>query len=184
MRAALECAHRGWGVSCVIGVAASGKEISTRPFQLVTGRRWIGTAFGGWKTRKDIPILVEVSCQSFKYASAVGRDMACGWCTRWVRALITRWPCNCATCRSATCRVSSKPTSSSRTTLLGLRTPSRPSKLCTREIASGLWSSNYRFVTRFQLASSSWKSQCLRLDFPYNSIQPSGCEGCVPGQVL
>ena len=59
MRAALECAHRGWGVSCVIGVAASGKEISTRPFQLVTGRRWIGTAFGGWKTRKDIPILVE-----------------------------------------------------------------------------------------------------------------------------
>ena len=59
MRAALECAHRGWGVSCVIGVAASGKEISTRPFQLVTGRRWIGTAFGGWKTRKDIPILVD-----------------------------------------------------------------------------------------------------------------------------
>ena len=59
MRAALECAHRGWGMSCVIGVAASGKEISTRPFQLVTGRRWIGTAFGGWKTRKDIPILVE-----------------------------------------------------------------------------------------------------------------------------
>ena len=46
-------------MSCVIGVAASGKEISTRPFQLVTGRRWIGTAFGGWKTRKDIPILVE-----------------------------------------------------------------------------------------------------------------------------
>ena len=91
MRAALECAHRGWGVSCVIGVAASGKEIATRPFQLVTGRRWIGTAFGtaspllcaqmhsppphqvrcgdqpltatrctgGWKTRKDVPILVE-----------------------------------------------------------------------------------------------------------------------------
>ena len=56
---AQECAHRGWGMSCVIGVAASGKEISTRPFQLVTGRRWIGTAFGGWKTRKDIPILVE-----------------------------------------------------------------------------------------------------------------------------
>ena len=59
MRAALECAHRGWGMSCVIGVAASGKEISTRPFQLVTGRRWIGTAFGGWKTRRDIPVLVE-----------------------------------------------------------------------------------------------------------------------------
>jgi S-(hydroxymethyl)glutathione dehydrogenase/alcohol dehydrogenase len=59
MRAALECAHRGWGMSCVIGVAASGKEIATRPFQLVTGRRWIGTAFGGWKTRKDVPILVD-----------------------------------------------------------------------------------------------------------------------------
>ncbi len=50
MRAALESAHRGWGVSCVIGVAAAGKELATRPFQLVTGRRWIGTAFGGWKT--------------------------------------------------------------------------------------------------------------------------------------
>lgn len=59
MRAALECAHRGWGVSCVIGVAASGHEISTRPFQLVTGRTWKGTAFGGFKSRKDIPILVE-----------------------------------------------------------------------------------------------------------------------------
>jgi S-(hydroxymethyl)glutathione dehydrogenase/alcohol dehydrogenase len=47
MRAALECAHRGWGTSCVIGVAASGHEISTRPFQLVTGRIWKGTAFGG-----------------------------------------------------------------------------------------------------------------------------------------
>ena len=52
MRAALEAAHRGWGVSCVIGVAASGKEIATRPFQLVTGRRWIGTAFG-----PDSPLL-------------------------------------------------------------------------------------------------------------------------------
>ena len=91
MRAALECAHRGWGTSCVIGVAASGHEISTRPFQLVTGyvwlavlavpllkacctvswlsfsflslllyrRVWKGTAFGGFKSRKDIPILVE-----------------------------------------------------------------------------------------------------------------------------
>lgn len=59
MRAALESAHRGWGVSCVIGVAAAGKEIATRPFQLVTGRRWIGTAFGGWKTRSDVPILVD-----------------------------------------------------------------------------------------------------------------------------
>eukprot|EP00934_Nitzschia_sp_Nitz4_P002346 Nitzschia sp. Nitz4//scaffold102_size76354//74059//76187//NITZ4_005646-RA/size76354-snap-gene-0.144-mRNA-1//-1//CDS//3329532291//2346//frame0 len=61
MRAALECAHRGWGVSCIIGVAASGHEISTRPFQLVTGRTWKGTAFGGFKSRKDVPQLVERS---------------------------------------------------------------------------------------------------------------------------
>ena len=59
MRAALECAHRGWGTSCVIGVAASGKEIATRPFQLVTGRKWVGTAFGGWKTRTAVPKLVD-----------------------------------------------------------------------------------------------------------------------------
>jgi S-(hydroxymethyl)glutathione dehydrogenase/alcohol dehydrogenase len=59
MRSALECSHRGWGESCVIGVAASGHEISTRPFQLVTGRVWKGTAFGGFKSRKDIPILVD-----------------------------------------------------------------------------------------------------------------------------
>mmetsp|Transcript_25159 Transcript_25159/g.53644 ORF Transcript_25159/g.53644 Transcript_25159/m.53644 type:complete len:384 (+) Transcript_25159:141-1292(+) len=59
MRSALECAHRGWGVSCIIGVAASGHEISTRPFQLVTGRVWKGTAFGGFKSRTDVPRLVE-----------------------------------------------------------------------------------------------------------------------------
>jgi len=59
MRAALESAHRGWGESCVIGVAAAGKEIATRPFQLVTGRRWTGTAFGGFKGRSDIPPLIE-----------------------------------------------------------------------------------------------------------------------------
>ena len=59
MRAALECSHRGWGVSCVIGVAASGHEISTRPFQLVTGRVWKGTAFGGFKSRRDVPMLVQ-----------------------------------------------------------------------------------------------------------------------------
>ena len=59
MRAALECAHRGWGTSCVIGVAASGHEISTRPFQLVTGRVWKGTAFGGFKSRTDVPKLVQ-----------------------------------------------------------------------------------------------------------------------------
>jgi hypothetical protein len=51
MRAALEAAHRGWGESVVIGVAAAGQEISTRPFQLVTGRAWKGTAFGGYKSR-------------------------------------------------------------------------------------------------------------------------------------
>lgn len=58
MRAALECAHRGWGQSCVIGVAAAGHELSTRPFQLVTGRIWKGTAFGGYKSRRDVPLLV------------------------------------------------------------------------------------------------------------------------------
>ncbi|PNH11763.1 Alcohol dehydrogenase class-3, partial [Tetrabaena socialis] len=58
MRAALECAHRGWGTSVVIGVAAAGQEISTRPFQLVTGRRWMGTAFGGYKSRVQVPDLV------------------------------------------------------------------------------------------------------------------------------
>lgn len=59
MRAALECAHRGWGESCVIGVAAAGKEISTRPFQLVTGRKWTGTAFGGFKSRSEVPPLID-----------------------------------------------------------------------------------------------------------------------------
>lgn len=59
MRAALEACHKGWGVSTVIGVAASGQEISTRPFQLVTGRTWRGTAFGGVKGRTEIPGLVE-----------------------------------------------------------------------------------------------------------------------------
>jgi len=59
MRQALEIAHRGWGESCVIGVAAAGKEISTRPFQLVTGRNWKGTAFGGWKSRTEVPQLVQ-----------------------------------------------------------------------------------------------------------------------------
>ena len=58
MRAALESAHRGWGQSVVIGVAAAGQEISTRPFQLVTGRQWKGTAFGGYKSRPQVPELV------------------------------------------------------------------------------------------------------------------------------
>jgi S-(hydroxymethyl)glutathione dehydrogenase / alcohol dehydrogenase len=59
MRQALEACHRGWGVSTVIGVAESGKEISTRPFQLVTGRVWKGTAFGGAKGRTDVPKIVD-----------------------------------------------------------------------------------------------------------------------------
>lgn len=59
MRAALEACHKGWGESVIIGVAAAGKEISTRPFQLVTGRVWKGTAFGGWKSRDMVPKLVE-----------------------------------------------------------------------------------------------------------------------------
>ena len=59
MRAALEACHKGWGQSVIIGVAASGQEISTRPFQLVTGRVWKGSAFGGWKSREYVPKLVE-----------------------------------------------------------------------------------------------------------------------------
>ncbi|KAK9818309.1 hypothetical protein WJX72_010383 [[Myrmecia] bisecta] len=59
MRAALECTHKGWGQSVVIGVAGSGQEIATRPFQLVTGRVWRGTAFGGYRSRVDVPVLVE-----------------------------------------------------------------------------------------------------------------------------
>jgi len=59
MRAALEACHKGWGESIIIGVAASGQEISTRPFQLVTGRVWKGSAFGGYKSRDSVPKLVE-----------------------------------------------------------------------------------------------------------------------------
>jgi S-(hydroxymethyl)glutathione dehydrogenase / alcohol dehydrogenase len=59
MRQALECAHRGWGVSVIIGVAGAGKEISTRPFQLVTGRVWKGSAFGGARGRTDVPKIVD-----------------------------------------------------------------------------------------------------------------------------
>nr|KAJ0191903.1 hypothetical protein LSAT_V11C800425160 [Lactuca sativa] len=59
MRAALECCHKGWGTSVIVGVAASGQEISTRPFQLVTGRVWKGTAFGGFKSRTQVPQLVD-----------------------------------------------------------------------------------------------------------------------------
>jgi S-(hydroxymethyl)glutathione dehydrogenase/alcohol dehydrogenase len=59
MRQALECCHRGWGVSTVIGVAGAGQEISTRPFQLVTGRVWQGSAFGGARGRTDVPRIVD-----------------------------------------------------------------------------------------------------------------------------
>lgn len=59
MRQALECCHKGWGESVIIGVAGSGEEISTRPFQLVTGRVWRGTAFGGARGRTDVPRIVD-----------------------------------------------------------------------------------------------------------------------------
>ena len=59
MRQALECAHRGWGESIIVGVAGAGQEISTRPFQLVTGRVWRGSAFGGARGRTDVPRIVD-----------------------------------------------------------------------------------------------------------------------------
>jgi len=59
MRQALECCHKGWGVSVIIGVAGAGQEVKTRPFQLVTGRVWKGTAFGGAKGRRDVPKIVD-----------------------------------------------------------------------------------------------------------------------------
>jgi len=59
MRAALECCHKGWGESVIIGVAGAGEEISTRPFQLVTGRVWRGSAFGGVKGRSELPGIVD-----------------------------------------------------------------------------------------------------------------------------
>lgn len=62
MRAALESCHKGWGVSVIIGVAGAGQEISTKPFQLVTGRTWKGTAFGGWKSKDSVPKLVQEYC--------------------------------------------------------------------------------------------------------------------------
>jgi S-(hydroxymethyl)glutathione dehydrogenase/alcohol dehydrogenase len=59
MRQALECCHKGWGESYIIGVAGAGKEIATRPFQLVTGRSWYGVAFGGARGRTDVPQIVD-----------------------------------------------------------------------------------------------------------------------------
>lgn len=73
MRAALEAAHRGWGQSVVVGVAASGQEISTRPFQLVTGRQWKGTAFGGYKSRIQVGPLT--ACPPSTYP---------GWLPAWL----------------------------------------------------------------------------------------------------
>jgi len=63
MRTALECCHKGWGESVIIGVAGAGQEISTRPFQLVTGRVWRGTAFGGARGRTDVPKMVETNME-------------------------------------------------------------------------------------------------------------------------
>ncbi|MDD9950709.1 MAG: S-(hydroxymethyl)glutathione dehydrogenase/class III alcohol dehydrogenase [Zetaproteobacteria bacterium] len=60
MRTALECCHKGWGVATIVGVAPAGKEIHTAPFQLVTGRKWQGTAFGGVKGRSQLPEIVEL----------------------------------------------------------------------------------------------------------------------------
>jgi S-(hydroxymethyl)glutathione dehydrogenase/alcohol dehydrogenase len=59
MRQALECCHKGWGTSVIIGVAGAGQEIATRPFQLVTGRVWKGSAFGGARGRTDVPKIVD-----------------------------------------------------------------------------------------------------------------------------
>jgi S-(hydroxymethyl)glutathione dehydrogenase / alcohol dehydrogenase len=59
MRQALECCHKGWGMSVIIGVAGAGQEIRTRPFQLVTGRVWKGSAFGGARGRTDLPKIVD-----------------------------------------------------------------------------------------------------------------------------
>jgi S-(hydroxymethyl)glutathione dehydrogenase / alcohol dehydrogenase len=59
MRQALECCHKGWGTSVIIGVAGAGQEIATRPFQLVTGRNWRGSAFGGARGRTDVPKIVD-----------------------------------------------------------------------------------------------------------------------------
>ena len=77
MRAALECTVRGWGKSVIIGVAPAGAEIATRPFQLVTGRQWTGTAFGGVKGRTELPGLVdEYVAGRFKLDEFVSAEFA------------------------------------------------------------------------------------------------------------
>jgi len=76
MRSALECCHKGWGESVIVGVAGAGKEISTRPFQLVTGRVWRGTAFGGVKGRSELPDYVERYLQGeFKLSDFITHTM-------------------------------------------------------------------------------------------------------------
>lgn len=100
MRAALESAHRGWGTSCVIGVAAAGKEVSTRPFQLVTGRTWKGTAFGGYKSRSEVPELVDEHLRGdlplaqyvthrFKGVSAIAKAIDAMHSGKVLRAVVT-----------------------------------------------------------------------------------------------
>ncbi|KAH8102812.1 class III ADH enzyme [Phellopilus nigrolimitatus] len=97
MRGALEACHKGWGVSTIIGVAAAGQEISTRPFQLVTGRTWRGSAFGGVKGRTELPGLVEdylagkvkvdeyvTHARSFAEINGGFHDMHAGDCIRCV----------------------------------------------------------------------------------------------------
>jgi S-(hydroxymethyl)glutathione dehydrogenase/alcohol dehydrogenase len=74
----LECCHKGWGKSIIIGVAEAGAEISTRPFQLVTGREWKGSAFGGARRRADVPKIVDWymgirSCSKRPAASSASR---------------------------------------------------------------------------------------------------------------
>jgi S-(hydroxymethyl)glutathione dehydrogenase/alcohol dehydrogenase len=77
MRSALECCHKGWGESVIIGVAGAGQEISTRPFQLVTGRVWRGTAFGGVKGRSELPNYVErYLAGEFKLSDFITHTMA------------------------------------------------------------------------------------------------------------
>ena len=74
MRQALECCHKGWGESIIIGVAPAGAEIATRPFQLVTGRVWRGTAFGGARGRTEVPQIVDWYMDCLLYTSPRPRD--------------------------------------------------------------------------------------------------------------
>ena len=150
MRAALESAHRGWGTSCIIGVAAAGQEISTRPFQLVTGRRWVdrppfptspqaktqpsqahpahafalrwmGTAFGGYKSRTEVPMLVDEHLSGAlplkQYVShRCAEQSECSPCAGLLALCAHAWP------RRAYCRSGTPASGRSR----------RPSRRCTR----------------------------------------------------